>query len=299
MAKEPFPFLDLPAELRLMVYEFIPSTCYYPVEAITHKANKYYVVVTRHHVLSVPLSRMPNVLTRVPYLTVPLSTGPYGHCTVTLVTKSLSLSILSTCCTIHSEAAPIFARHEKLRKEPMRLLVDYAAAGFCWGLFQLLTNRAAAIIIVPAPLPLAPIQVDAGDVSPAAFLTNLFAGDESLEPFLKRCVLYLSYAVAPDMPIKRARDLLVKIHRIGEDAHNSDGFYLDEKWTDLMLLSKESIGRLASSSTVTAEPRSGMTRSYHDLFQNFAVQEGFQYKAAKWQDEEQWVEEWEEVETIV
>jgi hypothetical protein len=85
----PFRFLDLPPELRVMIYNRLPST-------------------TRHCTLVDLMSS-----TKPP----PLRAG--------LAVKSLPVSLLSTCKLINHEATPVLLpRLQQLRAEPMRLITD-------------------------------------------------------------------------------------------------------------------------------------------------------------------------------
>ncbi|KAI4663453.1 uncharacterized protein J4E78_003867 [Alternaria triticimaculans] len=86
MANSTFRFLDLPKELRLIIYEYIPIT-------------------TRHHVWEDTVRHSGN--------------------TITLVVKSMSTGILLVSCSIHDECKPILDRKLKaLQVEPLRLIVD-------------------------------------------------------------------------------------------------------------------------------------------------------------------------------
>ncbi|KAH5577792.1 hypothetical protein HBI26_135410 [Parastagonospora nodorum] len=102
MAAEYFRFMDLPAELRLMVYEFIPVT-------------------TRHCTV---------------YGKPPDAKSPTQ---VVLVTKSLSSSILLASHAIYNEASPVFAvKLETLRTEPTRFLLHAGAVFFFTELLDIL-----------------------------------------------------------------------------------------------------------------------------------------------------------------
>jgi hypothetical protein len=93
-----FRFLDLPAELRIMVYERLPIT-------------------TRHHTFSHRAVR-----SRDDYVNdLPEDTD----IDVSLVIKSLPVALLAICKQIHSEASHhMQPALERLRTEPMRLIVD-------------------------------------------------------------------------------------------------------------------------------------------------------------------------------
>ncbi|KAI4918269.1 hypothetical protein J4E90_002652 [Alternaria incomplexa] len=93
MANSTFRFLDLPKELRLIIYEYIPIT-------------------TRHHVWEDAARHT--------------SWGEFlsGN-TITLVVKSISTGILLVSSSIHDECKPILDRKlNALQVEPLRLIVD-------------------------------------------------------------------------------------------------------------------------------------------------------------------------------
>ncbi|KAH6118354.1 hypothetical protein HBI69_097400 [Parastagonospora nodorum] len=102
MTAEHFRFMDLPAELRLMVYEFIPVT-------------------TRHCTVH-----------GKPFYEKSLTQ-------VVLVTKSLSCSILLTSDAVCNEASPVFAvKLEILRTEPTRFMLRAGAVDFFTELLDIL-----------------------------------------------------------------------------------------------------------------------------------------------------------------
>ncbi|KAF2028963.1 hypothetical protein EK21DRAFT_113341 [Setomelanomma holmii] len=88
MAVQPFSFLDLPAEIPLMVYERLPIT-------------------TRHHTYSPESDHGGKII---------------------LVTKSIESSILALCRIVHTEIKPILTEKlGKLHAEPTRLIMDHRA----------------------------------------------------------------------------------------------------------------------------------------------------------------------------
>ena len=99
-ALEPFRFLDLPPELRCMVYEQLN-------------------IVTRRHVLSdsdVRQTSYPNASQ-----TTDLS--------MTLLRKSLPVTLLTACQLVKVEAMPILAtKLRELEKEPVRFQLSYGGA---------------------------------------------------------------------------------------------------------------------------------------------------------------------------
>jgi hypothetical protein len=91
MSAQHFRLLDLPAEVRLMVYEHISIS------------EHLYAVVS--------------------------NAAMGGSSTVTLVQHSLPVSLLSTCRLIQCEATPIFAaRFVEIKSKTMRFIVDKLAA---------------------------------------------------------------------------------------------------------------------------------------------------------------------------
>lgn len=94
MHEKPFRFLDLPAELRYMVYEEIEiSSCHYRLKDPTFKPEP------------------EEQTTQASYMT--------------LVVKSLPVALLGTCRLIHEEAAPFLApKLETLRDEPSHFIID-------------------------------------------------------------------------------------------------------------------------------------------------------------------------------
>jgi len=86
------PLLELPLELRLMIYEFLPIT-------------------TRHHTLE-----DPDFERRFPEATSPSE--------IVLVTKAASTKLLPTCRQIYYEYKPVLEKSlHLLRSEPLRFIV--------------------------------------------------------------------------------------------------------------------------------------------------------------------------------
>jgi hypothetical protein len=108
MATEPIPFLDLPKELWLMVYEFIP-------------------IATRHRVLRD--FTLEYTATNPDDALEGASDGDSAAerpSTITLVSRSLPVvGLLTACRTTHGEAKAVLAsKLERLKKTPLRLMVD-------------------------------------------------------------------------------------------------------------------------------------------------------------------------------
>jgi len=102
MIKQSCPFLDLPAELRSLVYEYLDV----------------------------------RIRTRLYRLKTPETTRT-GNATITVVFKSLSVSksILATCRVCYYEAKPLFAPllHQLRYLEPLHFIVDCASFDMVFG----------------------------------------------------------------------------------------------------------------------------------------------------------------------
>ncbi|KAF2128439.1 hypothetical protein P153DRAFT_318255, partial [Dothidotthia symphoricarpi CBS 119687] len=99
---KPFRFLDLPPELRCMVYDCI------------------HITTTKHVLTKTDAELPPNIW--------PKSEGR-ASLPITLIRKSIPAAILATCRLINQEATPLLApRLEELQREPLRFFVDFAAA---------------------------------------------------------------------------------------------------------------------------------------------------------------------------
>jgi hypothetical protein len=104
-----FRLLDLPAELRCMVYENIDF------------------VATRHD-----LNRADAQISERSWPMPPLSVA--NDSTITLIRPQASLDILATCRIVRQEATPILQRKmQNCKRQPLRYLVDYGAA---WALMH-------------------------------------------------------------------------------------------------------------------------------------------------------------------
>ncbi|KAF2824062.1 hypothetical protein CC86DRAFT_248540, partial [Ophiobolus disseminans] len=107
---EPFRFLDLPPELRCMVYEELE-------------------IATRRHVLSDVDVREAS--SWEPPQAVDLA--------MTLVRKSIPVAILRTCRIINEEATPLLARKLRhLEKMPLCFQLSYGAAALITGEYPFL-----------------------------------------------------------------------------------------------------------------------------------------------------------------
>ncbi|KAF2028983.1 hypothetical protein EK21DRAFT_90201 [Setomelanomma holmii] len=97
-----FRFLDLPAEIRCMIYERIS-------------------IDTKHHILTKAESD-------IAHPTWPNSGKTADASSITLLRKSLSVAILRTCRRIWQEATPVLSRIlAALALQPIHFLVDYSA----------------------------------------------------------------------------------------------------------------------------------------------------------------------------
>jgi hypothetical protein len=103
ISRESFRFLDLPAELRCIIYENIDFS-------------------SKKHVLTRSASGFDDKIWP------PAPEGATESC-ITFITPTLSVGILATCRLIHQEAKPIIAHTiEALKMLPLRYIVDWAAA---------------------------------------------------------------------------------------------------------------------------------------------------------------------------
>ncbi|KAF2819132.1 hypothetical protein CC86DRAFT_375306 [Ophiobolus disseminans] len=163
MDDKPFRLLDLPVDLRLMVYESIP-------------------IITRHHDFQTP-SLEPE--------------GPQGM--VTLVTKSFETAILATCRTINNEAGRIIApKLEKLRVEPMRLMIEPDAVEFCcdyYGLFLSISSATEDLLSPPSPSEECEPSED-----PAQNTGSTTVEDPALTSFITKCAHALLLPTPPSAP---------------------------------------------------------------------------------------------------
>lgn len=102
--KEPFRFLDLPAELRCKVYESIDFS------STWHTLERYY-------------TRMDNYAWPVP------PKGAVYDSRIVFIRPYVHIDILSTCKLVHQEARQILqTRAEQCRKAPLRYLGDFSGA---------------------------------------------------------------------------------------------------------------------------------------------------------------------------
>ncbi|KAI4659538.1 uncharacterized protein J4E79_006070 [Alternaria viburni] len=107
MSSRPFRFLDLPAELRCMVYEAI--------DVATRKEK--YKPTTRHKPPSVHIKQDDG--------------SSQGNGKLVMYRRVLPMSILASCRLVHQEAAPIIAQKlQKMVKEPVRFGMDWTAANW-------------------------------------------------------------------------------------------------------------------------------------------------------------------------
>jgi hypothetical protein len=99
MPIQPFRFLDLPADLRCMMYEEIEvATCKQGLEQSETKDDQRHV-------------------------------DPKQGVSMTLLRATLPMSLLATCRLIRQEATPVLTRKVKeLVEEPVRLSIDWSSA---------------------------------------------------------------------------------------------------------------------------------------------------------------------------
>jgi hypothetical protein len=117
---QPFRLLDLPVELRFMIYERLSSKSHHSY------SQPIYFSLTKTQspqptTLSTTLSPASNTTTSRP--PSPSSPNP---------SPSLSLSLLATCHQIHAEALPILSpAMAQLRLEPLRFIIDRTSLEPC------------------------------------------------------------------------------------------------------------------------------------------------------------------------
>ncbi|KAF2128563.1 hypothetical protein P153DRAFT_386681 [Dothidotthia symphoricarpi CBS 119687] len=185
MKTQPFRFLDLPAELRMMVYECLS-------------------ISVHHHVLDDP-TQLPGYFTRS---------------TITLVTKSIETSIFSTCRKVNAEAVPSLAHHlDKLRSVPTHFVVDFASmdtfAGR-GGILSLIKKKARGHNSPTSAQSTAPIVFEGAlevinDIHPTS------ADYIALTSFIARSTSCLSRALSATPVITRAQSLLVTMNLTAEN----------------------------------------------------------------------------------
>jgi hypothetical protein len=91
--QDPFPFLDLPKDIRFMVYDLFP-------------------VVTRHHVITT------------------LSRYNTDGCSLTIISYRIpGISLLATCRTINDEAIGMQRNTAALNRAPLRLSAHWQTLG--------------------------------------------------------------------------------------------------------------------------------------------------------------------------
>jgi hypothetical protein len=223
--------------------------------------------VTRHHTFQTPAT-----------------TAFAQQGTVTLVTKTTTSSLLATCRTINNEASRILTSQlDRLRAEPLRLIVDSFATSFCRahnGLLSRLDALAAEVVTVPNPMPCIFPYSPTGT---------------PLDNFTDKCVSYLSYGASVSSPASQARDIVITLTTSPGQPDASD--YLLDSYM-LIHMIEIGIARFVGSVGVIHKPGSDVTRTEHDLFQRYLVRRALQSMAEPWRSEEQWREEWDEGEEL-
>ncbi|KAI4928773.1 hypothetical protein J4E85_005394 [Alternaria conjuncta] len=107
MSSRPFRFLDLPAELRCMVYEAIDVATRKEKYNPTRKYELPYVRMNRH------------------------DDSSNGNGKLVLYRRVLPMSILATCRFVNQEASSIIAQKlQKMVKEPVRFRIDWTTGNW-------------------------------------------------------------------------------------------------------------------------------------------------------------------------